>query len=173
MMERGHDWYALQCRVKVKELRNVYRKAREANRCSDAAPVTCRFYKELDVILGGNPTSTQEYHNGHSRAQFYKSAQCHVGIRSGRLILMNLSAVFEAVNEKILPSLRLVCTTKLGRFYRSQFLETDFIQLIVYVHTKRIKSAECILTTVASIDLQKGALWVAIPQSPLPIGILG
>ncbi|EMP37741.1 Testis-expressed protein 14 [Chelonia mydas] len=47
---------------------------------------------------------------------------------------------------------------------------------IVYVPTKRIKSVECILATVASIDSQSGALWEAIPQfpqSPLPIGILG
>ncbi|XP_053862785.1 uncharacterized protein LOC128824894 [Malaclemys terrapin pileata] len=57
MTERGHDQDALQCKVKVKELRNAYRKAREANNCSGAAPTTCRFCKELDVILGGDPTS--------------------------------------------------------------------------------------------------------------------
>ncbi|EMP31512.1 hypothetical protein UY3_11365 [Chelonia mydas] len=47
---------------------------------------------------------------------------------------------------------------------------------IAYVHTKCIKSVECILTTMASIDLWSGALWVAspqFPQSPPPIGILG
>nr|XP_048724520.1 zinc finger protein with KRAB and SCAN domains 2-like [Caretta caretta] len=58
MLERGHDWNALQCRVKVKELQNAYGKAREANRCSGGAPGTCRFYKELDAILGGDLTST-------------------------------------------------------------------------------------------------------------------
>ncbi|EMP26740.1 hypothetical protein UY3_16140 [Chelonia mydas] len=58
MMERVHDQDAQQCRVEVKELRNAYRKACEANSCSDAAPATCRFYKELDAILGGDPTST-------------------------------------------------------------------------------------------------------------------
>ncbi|EMP31312.1 Zinc finger and SCAN domain-containing protein 29 [Chelonia mydas] len=58
MLERGHDRDALQCRVKVKELRNAYRKAWEANSCSGGAPATCRFYKELDAILGGDPTST-------------------------------------------------------------------------------------------------------------------
>ncbi|KAM7151689.1 uncharacterized protein RBU57_012239 [Macrochelys suwanniensis] len=47
-----------QCRVKVKELRNAYRKAREANCRSGGAPATCHFYKELDAILGGDPTST-------------------------------------------------------------------------------------------------------------------
>ncbi|EMP30468.1 Zinc finger and SCAN domain-containing protein 29 [Chelonia mydas] len=58
MMEMGHDRDALQYRVKVKELRNTYHKAREANSCSSAAPATCRFYEELDAILGGDPTST-------------------------------------------------------------------------------------------------------------------
>ncbi|XP_053889787.1 uncharacterized protein LOC128839984 [Malaclemys terrapin pileata] len=57
MMERGHDRDMLQCRVKVKELRNAYRKARKANRRSGAAPATCCFYKELDTILEGDPTS--------------------------------------------------------------------------------------------------------------------
>ncbi|EMP32107.1 Zinc finger and SCAN domain-containing protein 29 [Chelonia mydas] len=58
MMERGHDRDTLQCRIKVKELQNAYRKAREANSRFGAAPVTCPFYKELDTILGANPTST-------------------------------------------------------------------------------------------------------------------
>ncbi|EMP33993.1 Beta-parvin [Chelonia mydas] len=53
MMERGHDRDTLQCRDKVKELRNAYHKAHEANSRSGAAPATCRFYKELDPILGG------------------------------------------------------------------------------------------------------------------------
>ncbi|XP_065415087.1 zinc finger and SCAN domain-containing protein 20-like [Chrysemys picta bellii] len=57
-MERGHDQNALQCRIKVKELRSAYRKARDANGCSCTPPATCRFYKELDAILGVNPTST-------------------------------------------------------------------------------------------------------------------
>ncbi|XP_074828894.1 uncharacterized protein LOC141999414 [Natator depressus] len=58
MMKRGHDRDALQCRDKVKEMRNTYRKAHEAKRCSGAAPLTCRFYKELNAILVGDPTST-------------------------------------------------------------------------------------------------------------------
>ncbi|EMP24312.1 hypothetical protein UY3_18548 [Chelonia mydas] len=58
MTERGLDWDTLQCKVKVKELRNAYHKAREANCCSSALPMSCRFYKELDVIFGGDPTST-------------------------------------------------------------------------------------------------------------------
>ncbi|XP_065424365.1 uncharacterized protein LOC135975795 [Chrysemys picta bellii] len=58
MTERGHDWDTLQCRIKVKELQKASHKAREANRRSGAAPTSCRFYKELDAILGGDPTST-------------------------------------------------------------------------------------------------------------------
>ncbi|XP_050793441.1 uncharacterized protein LOC127043551 [Gopherus flavomarginatus] len=64
LLQRGHEWDALQCRVKVKELWSAYCKAREGNRRSGAAPTTCRFYKELDAILGcdpsANPRSTME-----------------------------------------------------------------------------------------------------------------
>ncbi|KAM7151365.1 uncharacterized protein RBU57_012037 [Macrochelys suwanniensis] len=58
MMERGHALQGMHCRVKVKELRNAYHKAREANGRSGVPAATCRFYKELDTILGGDPTST-------------------------------------------------------------------------------------------------------------------
>ncbi|EMP26319.1 Zinc finger and SCAN domain-containing protein 29 [Chelonia mydas] len=57
MMERGHDWDTLQYRIKVKKLQNAYHKACEANCRSGAASETCHFYKELDTILGGDPTS--------------------------------------------------------------------------------------------------------------------
>ncbi|XP_050821050.1 zinc finger and SCAN domain-containing protein 29-like [Gopherus flavomarginatus] len=57
LMRRGHERDALQCRVKIKELRSAYCKAREGNRRSGAAPTTCRFYKELDAILGCDPTA--------------------------------------------------------------------------------------------------------------------
>ncbi|KAM7167297.1 uncharacterized protein RBU57_005847 [Macrochelys suwanniensis] len=57
MIERGHDRDTMQCRIKVKELRSAYRKAREANSRSGAPPTTCQFYKELDAILGGDPTT--------------------------------------------------------------------------------------------------------------------
>ncbi|XP_077670661.1 uncharacterized protein LOC144263604 [Eretmochelys imbricata] len=58
MHDRAHDRDTLQCRVKMKELQNAYHKAWEANCCSGAAPMSCWFYKELDVILGGDPTTT-------------------------------------------------------------------------------------------------------------------
>ncbi|XP_050817422.1 zinc finger and SCAN domain-containing protein 29-like [Gopherus flavomarginatus] len=57
LLRRGHERDALQCRVKIKELRSAYCKAREGNRCSGAAPTTCHFYKELDAILGCDPTA--------------------------------------------------------------------------------------------------------------------
>ncbi|XP_050792688.1 zinc finger and SCAN domain-containing protein 20-like [Gopherus flavomarginatus] len=57
LLIRGHELNALQCRVKIKELCSAYCKAREGNRRSGAAPTTCRFYKELDAILGCDPTA--------------------------------------------------------------------------------------------------------------------
>ncbi|XP_073179395.1 uncharacterized protein [Lepidochelys kempii] len=56
--ERGHGRDTLPCRVTGKELRNAHHRAREANHQSGAAPTSCRFYKELDAMLGGDPTST-------------------------------------------------------------------------------------------------------------------
>ncbi|EMP36005.1 Zinc finger and SCAN domain-containing protein 29 [Chelonia mydas] len=73
MMERGHDRDALQCRVKVKELRNAHRKACEANCRSGAAPATCLFYKELDANIWERPYLHSEDHHGHFRAQFNKA----------------------------------------------------------------------------------------------------
>ncbi|XP_050800817.1 myb/SANT-like DNA-binding domain-containing protein 2 [Gopherus flavomarginatus] len=52
MMERGHTRDSVQCRVKVKELRQAYQKTKEANGRSGAGPKTCRFYAELHAILG-------------------------------------------------------------------------------------------------------------------------
>ncbi|KAM9169332.1 uncharacterized protein ACDP82_003845 [Pangshura tecta] len=58
MMEKGHSRDSVQCRVKVKELRQAYQKTKEANGRSGAGPKTCRFYAELHAILGGCATST-------------------------------------------------------------------------------------------------------------------
>ncbi|XP_074801564.1 uncharacterized protein LOC141982910 [Natator depressus] len=48
----------VQSKAQIKDLRQVYHKAKEANCCSGAAPKACQFYKELDAVLGGDPTST-------------------------------------------------------------------------------------------------------------------
>ncbi|XP_065413186.1 uncharacterized protein LOC135973512 [Chrysemys picta bellii] len=58
MKDRGHNRDAQQCRVKIKELRQAYHKAREANRRSGAEPQTCCYYAELHAILGGAATTT-------------------------------------------------------------------------------------------------------------------
>ncbi|KAM9170289.1 uncharacterized protein ACDP82_004564 [Pangshura tecta] len=58
MMDKGHSRDSVQCRVKVKELRQAYQKTKEANGRSSAGPKTCRFYAELHAILGGCATSS-------------------------------------------------------------------------------------------------------------------
>ncbi|XP_067409587.1 zinc finger and SCAN domain-containing protein 20-like, partial [Emydura macquarii macquarii] len=57
MLEKGHKRDAQQCRVKIKELRQPYQKAREANSRSGASSKTCRFYDGVHAILGGDPTT--------------------------------------------------------------------------------------------------------------------
>ncbi|XP_074922648.1 calcyphosin-2 isoform X2 [Chelonoidis abingdonii] len=57
LCEKSYDGDTLQCRVKIKELRQAYHKARGANHPSGASPKTCRFCKELDANLGGDPIS--------------------------------------------------------------------------------------------------------------------
>lgn len=47
-----------QCYVKIKELLQVYQKAREANCHSGVEPQTGSFYKELQAFLGGDTTTT-------------------------------------------------------------------------------------------------------------------
>ncbi|EMP30173.1 hypothetical protein UY3_12685 [Chelonia mydas] len=46
-----------QCREKIKELRQPYHKAREANHRSSGAPKTFRFYEKLNAILSGDSIS--------------------------------------------------------------------------------------------------------------------
>ncbi|EMP35064.1 Zinc finger and SCAN domain-containing protein 29 [Chelonia mydas] len=58
MKDRGHNRDIKQCHMKLKELRQVYQKTREANGRSALEPQTCRFYDELHAILGGSATTT-------------------------------------------------------------------------------------------------------------------
>ncbi|XP_037765576.1 trihelix transcription factor GT-2 [Chelonia mydas] len=58
MMDRGYNRDLQQCRVKIKELRQAYRKTKETNGHSESEPQTCRFYDQLHAILGGAPTTT-------------------------------------------------------------------------------------------------------------------
>uniref|UniRef100_A0A8C0QK64 C2H2-type domain-containing protein n=1 Tax=Chelonoidis abingdonii TaxID=106734 RepID=A0A8C0QK64_CHEAB len=62
MMEKGYTRDSVQCRVKVKELRQVYQKTKEANGRSGSGPKTILFYAELhalstilpQLIIGGS-----------------------------------------------------------------------------------------------------------------------
>ncbi|XP_067420165.1 uncharacterized protein [Emydura macquarii macquarii] len=56
VLEKGHNRDAQQCRVKFKELRQAYQKARKANSRFGSWPKTCHFYEALHAILGGDPT---------------------------------------------------------------------------------------------------------------------
>ncbi|XP_050795118.1 uncharacterized protein LOC127044371 isoform X2 [Gopherus flavomarginatus] len=58
MMERGFSRDTEQCHTKIKEFRQAYHKAREANGCSGSQPHTFRFYHELHAIMGGDATTT-------------------------------------------------------------------------------------------------------------------
>ncbi|KAM7168060.1 uncharacterized protein RBU57_006271 [Macrochelys suwanniensis] len=57
MTERGYSRDATQCRVKIKELRQAYRKTKESNGCSGSDPQICRFYAALHAILGWDATT--------------------------------------------------------------------------------------------------------------------
>ncbi|EMP36693.1 Zinc finger and SCAN domain-containing protein 29 [Chelonia mydas] len=58
MTERGYSRDTEQCCTKIKELRQMYQKAREVNRCSGSQPHTCCFYRELHAIMEGDATTT-------------------------------------------------------------------------------------------------------------------
>ncbi|EMP36543.1 hypothetical protein UY3_06232 [Chelonia mydas] len=61
IQEKGHGRDMQQCCAKIKLLRQVYQKAREANPHSGVAPKTCCFCKKLHAILGGNTTATNPW----------------------------------------------------------------------------------------------------------------
>ncbi|KAM9130291.1 uncharacterized protein ACDP82_010915 [Pangshura tecta] len=48
----------MQCRMKIKELRQGYQKTKAANGRSGSQPQTCRFYEALQSILGAAATTT-------------------------------------------------------------------------------------------------------------------
>ncbi|XP_074976266.1 uncharacterized protein LOC142069348 [Caretta caretta] len=58
MTERAYSKDTERCCTKIKELRQAYQKAREANGRSGLQPHTCRFYHELHAIMGGDATTT-------------------------------------------------------------------------------------------------------------------
>ncbi|XP_050793795.1 zinc finger and SCAN domain-containing protein 32-like [Gopherus flavomarginatus] len=58
MKDRGYNRDPQQSCVKLKELRQVHQKTREANGHCWSGPQTCCFYDELHAILGGAATTT-------------------------------------------------------------------------------------------------------------------
>uniref|UniRef100_A0A8C3SNS7 Myb/SANT-like DNA-binding domain-containing protein n=1 Tax=Chelydra serpentina TaxID=8475 RepID=A0A8C3SNS7_CHESE len=57
MTDRGYSRDATQCRIKIKEPRQVYQKTKESNGLSGSDPQTCCFYAALHAILGGAATT--------------------------------------------------------------------------------------------------------------------
>ncbi|XP_063147468.1 uncharacterized protein LOC134489008 [Candoia aspera] len=60
MIARGHERNASQCRNRARDLKRSYRRAKDAQICAGAEPVSCRYFRELDQMFGGEmdrPTS--------------------------------------------------------------------------------------------------------------------
>ena len=57
LSELGHDRDWQQCRVKVKNLKKNYRDMKDHNGETGRGRKTCKFFKELDAILGHRPAS--------------------------------------------------------------------------------------------------------------------
>ena len=54
LAELGYERHWQQCRSKVKNLKAEYRKVKDNNGETGSGRKTCRFYRELDSILGHN-----------------------------------------------------------------------------------------------------------------------
>lgn len=57
MMKLGYERDWQQCKTKVKNLKGEYRKIKDHNGQTGKGRKTCRFYTELDRILGARPAS--------------------------------------------------------------------------------------------------------------------
>ncbi|XP_008103701.2 uncharacterized protein LOC103277991 [Anolis carolinensis] len=57
MMARGHERNASQCRNRARDLKRSYRRAKDAQVCAGAEPVSCRYFRELDRMFGGEMDS--------------------------------------------------------------------------------------------------------------------
>ncbi|EMP38395.1 Zinc finger and SCAN domain-containing protein 29 [Chelonia mydas] len=80
MGEKGYMRETQQCHVKIKELRQAYQKAREANSHSGAEPLTCWFYNKLRAILRGDPYSTPTSNVNKSQLCFDALVDCEESI---------------------------------------------------------------------------------------------
>ncbi|XP_042310968.1 uncharacterized protein LOC121923997 [Sceloporus undulatus] len=57
MVARGHERNASQCRNRARDLKRSYRRAKDAQVCAGAEPVSCRYFRELDQMFGGEMDS--------------------------------------------------------------------------------------------------------------------
>ena len=76
LQEQGyeHDWK--QCRAKVKNLKTKYREIKDNNNKTGRGRKSCKFYKELDRILGHRPAlvpsallDTRDFSSIHSESE--------------------------------------------------------------------------------------------------------
>ena len=51
----SRDW--IQCRTKIKNLKKMYREVKDHNSFTGRGRKTCKFYNELDEIIGHRPAS--------------------------------------------------------------------------------------------------------------------
>ena len=56
--KQGYKRSWQQCRSKIKNLKTQYRKVKDHNGGTGRGRTTCKFFKELDQILGHRPAST-------------------------------------------------------------------------------------------------------------------
>jgi hypothetical protein len=57
MQKRGYEKTAEQMKLKLKNLKVPYFKCKRNNNISGAAPSTCPFYNELDILYGSRPST--------------------------------------------------------------------------------------------------------------------
>ena len=57
LQEQGHERDWVQCRAKIKNLKTKYRESKDHNGKTGRGRKTCKFYEQLDRILGHRPAS--------------------------------------------------------------------------------------------------------------------
>ena len=55
--EVGYDKDWQQCRAKIKNLKTLYKRVKDNNNCSGKGRKVCKFFEELDAILGLRPAT--------------------------------------------------------------------------------------------------------------------
>ena len=57
MRNQGYDRDWKQCRDKIKNLKTKYREVKDNNGETGRQRISCKFYQELDIVLGHRPAS--------------------------------------------------------------------------------------------------------------------